>query len=81
MPRYSVTTKKSPEEAIQEAVAFFGKDGVGLSADQQGPCCVYFEGGGGFVRATASVGEDKRTVVELETREWDRSVKQFMGKV
>jgi hypothetical protein len=81
MPRYSVMTQKSPEEAIREAVAFFGEEGVGLTADEQGPCCAYFEGSGGFVRATASTGEDEQTVVELETREWDYSVKQFMSKI
>jgi hypothetical protein len=60
---------------------FFGEEGVGLTADEQGPCCAYFEGSGGFVRATASTGEDEQTVVELETREWDYSVKQFMSKI
>ena len=43
-------------------------------------CCVYFEGGGGFVRVTASKRE-KRTGVELETREWDYQVKQFMQEI
>ncbi len=40
MPRYSVETKQSPEEAIQLAMAHFGEDGVGLEAEEQGPCCV-----------------------------------------
>jgi hypothetical protein len=80
MPRYGVETKKSPEEAIKSAMAYFGQDGLGLEAEEHGPCCVYFEGGGGFVRVTASAGE-KRTTVELETREWDHDVKQFMQKI
>lgn len=80
MPRYGVETKKSPEEAIAAAMAFFGEDGLGLDSEDQGPCCAFFEGGGGFVRVTASQ-EGDRTTVDLETREWDRPVKQFMQKI
>jgi hypothetical protein len=80
MPRYGVETKQSPEEAVKAAVAYFGEAGLGLKAEEQGPCCVYFEGGGGFVRVTASEGAN-RTTVDLETREWDYHVKQFMQKV
>jgi hypothetical protein len=42
--------------------------------------CVTFEGGGGHVSVVACVGE-KRTTLELETREWDYAVRQFMHKV
>jgi 4a-hydroxytetrahydrobiopterin dehydratase len=80
MPRYSVETKQSPEEAIKKAIGYFGEAGLGLQADEQNPCCVYFEGGGGFVRVTAGKGE-KRTEVELETREWDYQVKQFLHEI
>lgn len=80
MPRYGVETKQSPEEAIKAAVAYFGEPGLGLKTEEQGTCCVYFEGGGGFVRVTASESEN-RTTVDLETREWDYHVKQFMQKI
>jgi hypothetical protein len=80
VPRYSVETKQSPEEAIKKAMSYFGEGGLGLQADEQNPCCVHFEGGGGFVRVTASKGE-KRTEVEWETREWDYQVKQFMLEI
>ena len=80
MPRYSVETKQSPEEAIKKAISYFGETGLGLQADEQSPYCAYFEGGGGFIRVTASKGE-KRTEVELETREWDHQVKQFIQEV
>lgn len=81
MPRYGVETKLSPEEAIEEAIAYFGEGGLGLETDQQGPCCAHFEGGGGFVRVTASDEGAKPTTVNLETREWDYHVKQFMQKI
>lgn len=80
MTAYSVETKQNPEEAIKTAVAYFGEGGLGLKTEEQGACCAYFEGGGGFVRITASAGE-KRTRVNLETREWDYHVKKFMQKI
>jgi hypothetical protein len=80
MARYSVETKRSPEKAIEMAAAFFGERGLGLKAVETGPCCVSFEGAGGHVYVTASAGE-KGTTVELETREWDYHVKQFMHEV
>jgi len=83
MPRYGVETKKSPEEAIEAALAYFGAEGIGLEAEEEGPCCATFEGGGGFVRVMASESEegDGKTTVTLETREWDYDVKQFMRKI
>lgn len=80
MARYSFETKQSPKEAIQKAISYFGEGGLGLEAIEQDACCVSFEGGGGHVTVTASTG-DKKTTVELETREWDFQVKQFMRKV
>ena len=80
MARYSVETKRTPEQVIEMAVAYFGEGGLGLDAAEQSPCCVYFEGGGGYVSVTASVGEN-RTTVDLETREWDYHVRQFMRAV
>jgi hypothetical protein len=41
---------------------------------------VYFEGGGGHVLVTATEG-DTKTKVELETREWDYQVEQFMNQI
>ncbi len=80
MPVYSVETKLAPEGAIEAARAYFGEEGLGLEAEDQGPCCVVFQGGGGFVRVTAGAGEE-RTTVRLETREWDYHVKRFMGEI
>jgi hypothetical protein len=80
MARYSVETKLNPEEAVEKATAYFGEGGLGLKLVEQGPCCVYFEGGGGHVYVTAVTGE-KRAVVDLETREWDYHVRRFMREV
>jgi hypothetical protein len=80
MPLYSVKTKKSPEEVVEQAKTYFGEEGLGLSISGENPCCVTFEGGGGHVSVTASQEEGK-TEVELETREWDYHVQKFMGEV
>lgn len=80
MPRYGATTRKSPEEVIEQAKGYFGEDGLGLTLTAENPCCATFEGGGGHVSVTAT-REDDMTEVELETREWDYQVKKFMGRV
>jgi hypothetical protein len=78
--RYGVETKLSAEEAIEKATAYFGEGGLGLTVVEQGPCCVHFEGGGGHVYVTAGAGE-KTSTLDLETREWDYHVKQFMREL
>ena len=80
MALYSCTTKQNPEKAIQEAIAFFGEGGLGLEIVEQSACCVSFQGGGGHVAITADAG-DKETTLELETREWEYPVKQFMRQI
>jgi hypothetical protein len=48
-----------------------------LSTDES--CCADFEGGGGHVSVRAIT--DETTTVNLETREWDYHVKQFMRQL
>ena len=73
-------TKLSPEEAIKRAVEFFGPGGYGLEVKNQTPDCAYFEGSDGGVNVTACI-EEKGTSVELESREWDYQVKEFVRKI
>ena len=80
MARYGVESRLKPEEVITKAREYFGESGLGLSATDRDPCCVYFEGGGGHVSVTASEGDEK-TQVDLETREWDYQVKHFMDEI
>jgi hypothetical protein len=77
---YAVESDLKPEDVIGKAKGYFGDGGLGLDATERNPCCVYFEGGGGHVTVTASEG-DGRTQVQLETREWDNQVKQFMHEI
>lgn len=78
MASYGVESKLSPEQVIEKAVEFFGES-LGLEITQQAPCCVHFVGGGGHV--AVAVAEGKKTSVDLETREWDYQVRQFMHKI
>ena len=80
MALYSAETEKEPEEVVEQAIAYFGEEGLGLSMTRDAPCCVSFEGGGGHVSVTAS-REGDGTEVRLETREWDYQVKRFMGQI
>ena len=80
MPRYGVKTDKSPNEAIDETIEYFGEPGLGMTISFQSPYSVTLEGGGGFVTVVASE-KDEETEVEITTREWDYHVKKFMEKV
>jgi hypothetical protein len=77
--RYEVTTTLTPQEALERASTHFGPGGEGLDISSRDECCITFQGGGGYVTVTAQAGE--KTTLELETREWDRAVQQFMRHV
>ena len=80
MARYGKESKLSPGKVLEKALEFFGPEGLGLEVKEQNECCANFEGGGGHV--VVRVGERGRgSEVDLETREWDYQVKQFMGKI
>jgi len=79
---YSVDTKLSSEKVIAAAVKHFGEGGVGLDVTGQGVDCVSFEGGGGHVEITVCQKEgEKRSEVNILTREWDHQVEEFMGRI
>lgn len=80
MLNIEATSKLSPEEAIKRAVKFFGPPGYGLKVKEEAPCCVEFEGGGGGVAVTASA-QGKGSKVDIESREWDYQVKEFVKKI
>ena len=78
--RYEVTTALSPQAAIAYAKNYFGPQGVGLKVVAEQDTSVTLVGGGGHVSVVACSGE-KKTILELETREWDYPVRQFMREV
>ena len=78
--RYQVTTKLSSQDALNQAKHYFGTQGVGLELIDEQETCVTLAGGGGHVSVLACTGENN-TTLELETREWDYAVRQFMRAV
>ena len=80
MIRLEVKTKLGPEKTIEEAVAFFGPDGYGLEVKESMADHAFFVGGGGSVTITVKP-EEKRTAVDIVSREWDYQVQQFIEKI
>jgi len=80
MLNLSTKSRLKPEEVVKRAVRFFGPDGYGLEVTEQDKCCGQFEGGGGGVRVIAST-EKNGSTVDIESREWDYQVKEFIDKI
>jgi len=80
MLKLEIRTKLTPEKATERLKSFFGKGGLGLEITDDAPQCLYFEGGGGFVRATVCP-EEKDTRIDIETQEWEYQVKKFSSSL
>ncbi len=80
MIKITKQTKLAPEEVIDRAAKFFGKGGEGLEEKERNPCCLSFEGAGGYV-SISIYEEEKHRMVELETREFEYQAKQFMKTI
>jgi hypothetical protein len=77
--RYEVMTRLTPEEVIEDALAYFGPGSTGLEVTSRTARGVVLQGGGGYVAIQAQPGA--RTTVDIETREWDYPVQQFMVRI
>jgi hypothetical protein len=73
-------TRLEREEIIDRASRFFGKGGEGLNEKEKNSCCISFEGGGGYVSVLIT-DEEKRRMVDVETREHEYQVKRFLERV
>ena len=73
-------TTHSADEVVRRASDFFGSQGLGLEEKEHNVCCITFEGGGGYVSVTVVEAEGKRDV-DIESREWDYQVKEFLGTI
>jgi len=77
MIRMTKQTRLKPEEIIARAVKFFGENGEQLDEKDRSRCCIYFEGGGGYV-AVSIVEERSARTIDVETREFEYQVKRFL---
>lgn len=80
MSVYAKQVKASADEVLERAAKFFGAGGLGLTQESSEPGCLQFSGGGGHVALTTTA-KDGSTEVNLETREWDTQVREFLGKI
>jgi hypothetical protein len=78
MARYGKESKLDPQKVISKAIEFFTQ--TGLTLKQQDDRAVSFQGGGGHVAISVDP-KGRGSEVDLETREWDFQVKEFMKKL
>ena len=77
MIKIAKQTRLASEEVIVRASKFFGRGGEGLEETERNPCCISFEGGGGYV-SISIYDEEKPRMVDIETREFEHQAKQFL---
>jgi hypothetical protein len=81
MIRMGRESKLAPKEVIDKAIEFFGKQ-WGMEVTESGDCCARFEGGGGHVYVdTTSLEHGSGARVEIQGRQWERQIKEFMGEI
>jgi hypothetical protein len=78
MVNIEAKTKLGAEEAVNRMKAYFGKGGLGLELTEESSQCLNFEGGGGYITATAC-SEGKTTRISLVSQEWDYHAKKFLS--
>ena len=77
--RHMVKTSLTSQEAMEKAHAFFGPDGKGLTITSQYKRALRLQGGSGYVALT--VKADSPTLLELETRNYEQLVQQFIDQL
>ena len=80
MIRITKQTRLKSPDVIVRASEYFGEGGEGLEEKEPNPCCISFEGAGGYV-AVSVVEEDKHRTVDIESREFEYQVKRFLETV
>ena len=87
MIRMEVESKLSQQEVADKARDFFGPEGWGMKVVEFADCCARFEGGGGQVYVQTSPRRDEDgqvqpgSRVEIQGREWEHQVKEFLGQI
>ena len=79
--RYEVTTSLKPQQALDRVAAHFGPQGLGLEITAKDESSLVFQGGGGHVAVMVQPSDTAKTTLEIETREWDHAVRQFMAEI
>ncbi len=77
MLNISKDSKLPLEEVKQKSKDYFGQKGLKLELSEEDSNCLTFIGGGGYVSFTISQ-TDKKSHVEIITKEWEFQVKEFL---
>jgi hypothetical protein len=77
--RYKVQTTLPSQEALEQAQAYFGPQGKGLTITSQHKRSLRWQGTSGHV--SIIVKSDSPTLLEIDTREWDEAVNQFIAQL
>ena len=80
MIRIAKQTRLSAGDIIERASKYFGKGGEELQETQRNPCCISFEGAGGYVSVSV-VDEAKHRNVDVESREFEYQARRFLEKI
>ncbi len=82
MRSVEIWTKMAPEDVIARAVEFFGPDGAGLRLVKRAPLEAQFDSPSGsvVVAARADVA-NRRTLVDIVSREMEHDVDRFIKQI
>lgn len=82
MIRVGKESKQSPAQVLEQAVEYFGTQGLGLDFMQRDTDSVQLQGGGGYVIVRAyHQPQTSLTTVDIECREWERDAERFLEKI
>jgi len=74
-------TRRSPQQVLDQALASFGPEGVGLTVERQTAEGIGFQGGGGYVAVRVSQAAAGATTVDIESQEWEYHAEQFLRQL
>lgn len=77
--RYGAETRMKAGDVLQEAVRFFGPEGLGLQITGRTLTSVRLEGGDGYVDVQVRVGP--RTEVDMVLHEWEAHAAPFLRQI
>jgi hypothetical protein len=80
--RFTKQTELAAVRLLEEAMAYFGPEGLGLQVVKHSVRTVRFVGGGGQIRVELFTTEDgNATRIEIRTGEWAYHVRKFLEEI
>jgi hypothetical protein len=82
MRTFKKESRLTASTVLQEAIRYFGPEGLGLQLTAHTAVTANFVGGGGYVEVKAGTAmQDKRTSVEIRTVEWCYHAERFLDQL